>query len=207
MSDLADANFIIFQPANYSDPNALATGYCAFHDYLYPNVEGGIYDSQYTSGVESTQYTNLPYLLDIHSSGINVCGENAVNSGAAGKLDGYSIALGHEIMETATDPGAEDVIGSGTSATDLGGWYDTIDADENGDKCAWVGENPATDTGPPSDPGRDGRHHGQRRPDLRGPVAVVKQRSRRRRLLRRRRHRPAAAVAVRSRIPGQVPER
>jgi hypothetical protein len=149
VSDLADANFIIFQPANYSDPNALATGYCAFHDYIYPNVEGGIYDSQYTGGVENTQYTNLPYLLDINSSGINVCGENAVNSGAAGKLDGYSIALGHEIMETATDPGAEDVIGSGTSVTHLGGWYDTIDADENGDKCAWVGENPLTATGPP----------------------------------------------------------
>ncbi|HEY2441183.1 MAG TPA: hypothetical protein VGI07_13190, partial [Solirubrobacteraceae bacterium] len=71
----------------------------------------------------------------------NVCGENAVNSGAAGKLDGYSIVLGHEIEETVTDPGAEDVIGSGSSATQIGGWYDPLDANENGDKCAWVGES------------------------------------------------------------------
>jgi len=71
---------------------------------------------------------------------VNVCGENAVNSGAAGKLDGISIVRGHEIEETVTDPGAEDVLGSGTGTTNLGGWYDTVDANENGDKCAWVGE-------------------------------------------------------------------
>jgi hypothetical protein len=45
-----------------------------------------------------------------------------------------------------TDPGAEDVVGSGP--TYLGGWYDTVDANENGDKCAWVGENLLTGTGP-----------------------------------------------------------
>ncbi len=145
VTDKADANFIIFQPPNYSDPNALASGYCAFHDYIYPGVEGGIYDPKYTHGVEDTQYTNLPYLLAVNSGGTNVCGEDAVNA----KLDGFSIALGHEIIETATDPGAEDVLGSGTSVKYLGGWYDTVDADEIGDKCAWVGLNPATDTGPP----------------------------------------------------------
>jgi len=48
--------------------------------------------------------------------------------------------LGHEIEETITDPGAEDILGSGTSATNVGGWYDTVDANENGDKCGWVGE-------------------------------------------------------------------
>ena len=31
--------------------------------------------------------------------------------GARGKLDGFSIVLGHEIEETVTDPGAEDVVG------------------------------------------------------------------------------------------------
>ena len=56
--------------------------------------------------------------------------------------------LGHEIEETVTDPGAEDVIGSGTSAQQIGGWYDPLDANENGDKCAWVGENLLTATGP-----------------------------------------------------------
>jgi hypothetical protein len=135
VSDLADANFVIAQPRNFTDPNALATGYCAFHDYTQPGVEHGIYD-----GVQSgIAYTNMPYVLAIGSTS-NSCGENAVNSGAAGKLDGLSIVLGHEIAETVTDPGAEEILGSGSNTTDLGGWYDTVDANENGDKCAWVGE-------------------------------------------------------------------
>ena len=96
----------------------------------------GIYDS-IQPGIS---YTNMPYALAINSGGANVCGENAVNSGAAGKLDGFSIVLGHEIEETVTDPGAEDILGSGLSTTNLGGWYDAADANENGDKCAWVGE-------------------------------------------------------------------
>jgi hypothetical protein len=83
----------------------------------------------------------MPYALAINSGSVNVCGENAVNTDAAGKLDGFSIVLGHEIEETVTDPGAEIVLGSGLSTTDLGGWYDTVDANENGDKCAWVGES------------------------------------------------------------------
>jgi hypothetical protein len=135
VSDLADANFVIAQPRDFTDPNALATGYCAFHDYTEPGVEQGIYN-----GVRSgIAYTNMPYVLAIGSTS-NACGENAVNSGAAGKLDGVSIVLGHEIAETVTDPGAEEILGSGSSATNLGGWYDTVDANENGDKCAWVGE-------------------------------------------------------------------
>ncbi len=76
-----------------------------------------------------------------------MCGENAVNSGAQGKLDGFSIVLGHEMEETVTDPGAEDVASDGTH---LGGWYDTVDGNENGDKCAWVGLDPLTGTGPPA---------------------------------------------------------
>ena len=137
ITDLSNADIVIAQPANYSDPNALSTGYCAFHDYTYPGVSGGIYNGV-TKGIS---YTNMPYALSINSGGANVCGENAVNSGPSGKLDGFSIVLGHEIEETVTDPGAEDIIGSGTSTNNLGGWYDSIDANENGDKCAWVGES------------------------------------------------------------------
>jgi serine protease len=136
ITDLANADIVIAQPANYSDPNALSTGYCAFHDYTQPGLEGGIYNGL----TKDISYTNMPYSLSINSSGSNVCGENAVNSGPAGKLDGFSIVLGHEIEETVTDPGAEDILGSGTSTTNLGGWYDSLDANENGDKCAWVGE-------------------------------------------------------------------
>jgi hypothetical protein len=141
IADLADANIVVAQPPGSSDPNALESGYCAFHDYTQPGLEGGIYN-----GVKpGIAYTNMPYALAIDSEAanggqVNDCGENAVNSGPEGKLDGFSIVLGHEIEETITDPGAEDILGSGTGATKLGGWYDTIDANENGDKCAWVGE-------------------------------------------------------------------
>jgi hypothetical protein len=137
VTDLANADFVIAQPPSYSDPNALSSGYCAFHDYTQSGLEGGIYNGL-TTGIS---YTNMPYALAIDSGGANVCGENAVSSGAAGKLDGFSIVLGHEIEETVTDPGAEDILGSGTSTTNLGGWYDSVDANENGDKCAWVGES------------------------------------------------------------------
>jgi serine protease len=144
IADLNDANIVIVQPPGLSDPNALSQGYCAFHDYTYPGVESGVYD-----GIQQgISYSNIPYQLAINSNGTNVCGENAVNSGSAGKLDGFSIVLGHEVEETVTDPGAEDVVGS--SPTYLGGWYDTIDANENGDKCAWVGLDPATGQGPPA---------------------------------------------------------
>jgi serine protease len=107
-----------------------------------PGLEGGIYNG-ITQGIS---YTNMPYALAINSGGANACGENAVNPGAAGKLDGFSIVLGHEIEETVTDPGAEDVVGSGLNETYYGGWYDAADANENGDKCAWVGE-PLINTG------------------------------------------------------------
>jgi serine protease len=147
ITDLANANIVVAQPPNFSDPNALSTGYCAFHDYTLPNVSGGIYNGV----TPDISYTNMPYALAINSGGANVCGENAVNSGAAGKLDGFSIVLGHEIEETVTDPGAEDIVGSGTSPqTYYGGWYDAVDANENGDKCAWVGENLLTAQGPPA---------------------------------------------------------
>ena len=108
ITDLNNANIVIVQPPGLSDPNALSQGYCAFHDYIYPGVGSGLYN-----GINPhVPYTNMPYSLAINSSGANVCGENAVNSGPSGKLDGFSIVLGHEIEETVTDPGAEDIIGS-----------------------------------------------------------------------------------------------
>ncbi len=143
ITDLANSNIVIVQPPGLSDPNALSQGYCAFHDYMYPGVESNAYSHEQ----KGIAYSNIPYQLAINSGGANVCGENAVNTDARGKLDGFSIVTGHEIEETVTDPGAEDVVGS--AGTHLGGWYDTLDANENGDKCAWVGENLLTATGPP----------------------------------------------------------
>ena len=143
ITDLANSNIMIVQPPGLSDPNALSQGYCAFHDYEYPGVESGVYNHEQPG----LAYSNIPYQLAINSGGVNVCGENAVNTDTRGKLDGYSIVTGHEIEETVTDPGAEDVVGSG--GTHLGGWYDTLDGHENGATCAWVGENLFTATGPP----------------------------------------------------------
>ena len=130
-SALTNANFVILQPPGFSDPNALSSGYCAFHDYTQPAIEGGVYNGV-TPGLV---YTNMPYILLLGTG----CGQDSVNPAPQGNLDGLSVVLGHEIMEAITDPGAEDVVGS--SPTYLGGWYDTFDGNENGDKCAWVGNS------------------------------------------------------------------
>ena len=157
ITDLANAQIAILQPRGLSDPNALAQGYCAFHDMTYPGVADGIFNG-ITQGIA---FDNIPYQLAINQSGVNVCGENVVNSDARGKLDGFSVVFGHEIEEAVTDPGAEWVVGS--SPTYLGGWYDTIDANENGDKCAWVGENLFTGTAPPEPiPGAMGNIQGNK---------------------------------------------
>ena len=124
ITDLANSQVVIAQPQKDNEAGFNAgVGYCAWHDYTQP---------QYYPGVQpGISFTNMPYVLN---SGAG-CGENSVNTGYyAGKLDGFSIVLGHEVEETITDPGAEDVI----NGQNLGGWYDYA-AYENGDKCAWVG--------------------------------------------------------------------
>jgi serine protease len=124
VTDLKNSQFVIAQPQKYNEAGFNGgVGYCAWHDYTQP---------QYYPGVQpGLSFTNMPYALNMGSS----CGENSVNSGYfAGRLDGFTIVMGHEIEETITDPGAEDVI----NGQNLGGWYDYA-AYENGDKCAWVG--------------------------------------------------------------------
>jgi serine protease len=125
VTDLQNSQFVIAQPQMYNEAGFNSgAGYCAWHDYtqpqFYPGVEPGI------------SFTNMPYVLNSGAS----CGENAVNKDYfAGRLDGFTIVMGHEIQETITDPGAEDVI----NGVNLGGWYDYTGY-ENGDKCAWVGD-------------------------------------------------------------------
>jgi serine protease len=124
ISDLHNSQVVVAQPQRYNEAGFNSgAGYCAWHDYTqpayYPGVQPGI------------SFTNMPYVLNSGSS----CGQNSVNTGFyAGRLDGFTIVMGHEIEETITDPGAEDVI----NGVNLGGWYD-YSAYENGDKCAWVG--------------------------------------------------------------------
>ncbi len=135
---LKNANIIIAQPAGLSDPNAVSSGYCAFHDYTVSDSPGNFYykDPRVGFGIA---YTNMPYALAI--GGGSGCGENGVNSGTHGRLDAFSIALGHEIQETATDPGAGAIVGNITTGTQTyyGAWYDALETSENGDKCAYVG--------------------------------------------------------------------
>jgi serine protease len=83
-------------------------GFCAYH---------GTVDD--TSG--PIAFTNLPYLPDAGKS----CGENFVNAGTFGLLDGVTMVEGHEYSETITDQ-------------DVGlGWFDG-DGLENADKCVWL---------------------------------------------------------------------
>jgi len=124
ITDLDNSQIVIAQPQRYNEAGFNSgAGYCAWHDYTQP---------QYYPGVQpGISFTNMPYVLNMGAS----CGQNSVNTGYyAGRLDGFTIVLGHEVEETITDPGAEDVI----NGQNLGGWYD-YSAYENGDKCAWVG--------------------------------------------------------------------
>ncbi|MBV9368717.1 MAG: hypothetical protein JO074_02725 [Frankiales bacterium] len=148
-SKLIDSNFVIVQPKNFSDPVAQADGYCAFHDLIEPSVDA----KDYKGLKPGVPYTNMPYVLNQG----NNCGAHLVNKGNAGKLDGFTVALGHEIEETVTDPGAEDHV----SNVSIGGWYDPFDGNENGDKCAYVGEEPITGTALP-EPGAAGNIKGNR---------------------------------------------
>jgi hypothetical protein len=157
---LWNANFIIAQPPGFSDPNALNLGYCAFHDYTESDASGNGYykDPSVRQGIlgvsQGISYTNMPYTPLLLGGS---CGEDVVNPKPdGGDLDGFSIVLGHEVEETITDPGGEATVGDARNAgpsnaatggaSFFGAWYDATDPNENGDKCAWVGNytNPET---------------------------------------------------------------
>lgn len=99
--------YIIDTPQGNST-SGFATQWCAYHGLV-------------ASGYGNLSYTDFPYITDAGAS----CGENIVNSGSAGILDGVSIVGGHEFAESETDPNPGY------------GWTDTTGA-ETGDKCAWI---------------------------------------------------------------------
>jgi serine protease len=92
-------------PDGFNTPTA---NYCAWHNYT-------------TSSYGDIAFSNMPYVTDMGAS----CGQNFVNSGSAGLLDGFSIVNGHEYAETLTDQNP------------AGGWT-SITGQENGDECAWI---------------------------------------------------------------------
>jgi len=115
-----DAQYAIISPTGtHPDGFNTPTGqFCAWHDDTAdPNLPAGPVKSKLDAA-----FTNLPYVTDLGPS----CGENFVNSGNTGILDGASIVEGHEYAETITDQ------------YPAFGWTNTATGGaENGDLCAW----------------------------------------------------------------------
>ena len=112
-----NVQYVVVSPPNTHPDgfNSPTGGFCAWHS------------AGYTGSLGTFAFTNLPYIPDALGS----CGQNFVNSGNAGLLDGVTIVEGHEYAETITDqvPG--------------NGWLNNSGL-ENGDLCAWVAPGYAT---------------------------------------------------------------
>ncbi|MGI5240723.1 putative Ig domain-containing protein [Dactylosporangium sp. CA-139066] len=115
-----NAQYVIVSPHGTTPDgfNTPSGGFCAWHDW---NGDTTLTGGAVTSTVGDVAFTNMPYVTDAGSG----CGQNFVNSGSAGTLDGVTIVEGHEYAETITDQNP------------AGGWTDTTGY-ENADKCAWV---------------------------------------------------------------------
>ncbi|MGI9006589.1 MAG: hypothetical protein ACR2FU_10400 [Streptosporangiaceae bacterium] len=126
-----DAQYVILSPTG-THPDGFNTSsgqFCAWHDdSADPNLPAGPVIASL-----DVAFTNLPYVTDAGPS----CGENFVNGGAAGVLDGASIVEGHEYAETITDQ------------YPAFGWTNTYTGgEETADLCAW---NPPGGTGGTND--------------------------------------------------------
>ncbi|MEU9045492.1 MULTISPECIES: hypothetical protein [unclassified Kitasatospora] len=116
-----NVQYVVLSPTGtHPDGFNTSTGqFCAWHDWNGDTtLSGGAASSPYGN----LAFTNDPYVTDMGSS----CGQNYVNSGSAGLLDGVTMVYGHEYSETVTDQ------------FPAGGWTDSSGA-ENADKCAWKG--------------------------------------------------------------------
>ncbi len=145
-SENRDVQYVIVSPTGtHPDGFGPHGNFCAWHDYTGDIAYLGNINQASTGG--PVAFTNLPYVTDLGTS----CGENFVNPGAAGLLDGVTIVGGHEYAETLTDQ------------FPAGGWIDTS-GNENGDKCAWISSGQGAAAGPVS-------RHGQPSPcSRRGPT-------------------------------------
>jgi hypothetical protein len=103
----ASAQYVVATAYGHNS-SGFGTQWCAYH-------------SSTSSTYGNIAYTNLPYIPQAGAS----CGQNFVNSGLQGLLDGVSIVEGHELAETVTDQFPN------------GGWLDG-NGSEIGDKCAWI---------------------------------------------------------------------
>lgn len=113
------SQYVILSATGTNPDNYQSQGFCAWHDYNGDStLSGGAASSPYGD----IAFTNLPYIPDAGSN----CGQNFVNSGSAGTLDGYTIVEGHEYAETLSDQNP------------AGGWTNSSSGQENGDECAWI---------------------------------------------------------------------
>jgi putative Ig domain-containing protein len=118
------AYYVILSPHG-TNPDNYQGQYCAWHDW---NGDVGV-----SSPYGDIAFSNQPYNID---SGAG-CGVNFVNSGTAGKTDGYTMTLGHEWHEMMSDQNP------------AGGWTNhtgsSFNGQENSDECAWL--SPGTSGG------------------------------------------------------------
>ncbi len=118
------SQYTIVSPTGTNPDNYQTGGFCAWHDY---NGDSSLSGGAASSPYGDIAFTNLPYIPDAGSN----CGQNFVNSGSAGTLDGVTIVEGHEYAETITDQNP------------AGGWTNqqassSNNGAENGDECAWI---------------------------------------------------------------------
>lgn len=109
VADPGNVQIIVATPPGHSPPDFWT--YCTYHHGTTRGDNGDPYIS----------YTYLPYLPDIPGA----CGDQKVNQGPAGHLDGVGIFVGRALAEAITDP-------QGT------GWKDAA-GNEIGAKCQWYG--------------------------------------------------------------------
>jgi serine protease len=126
-----NAQYVVVSPHGTTPDgfNTVGGNFCAWHDW---NGDTTLIGGPIPSTVGDIAFTNLPYVTDAGGS----CGENFVNAGSAGVLDGVTIVEGHEYAETITDQNP------------AGGWTDSSGA-ENGDKCAWLSSGPGASANVP----------------------------------------------------------
>ena len=121
------AQYVVLSPKGLNPDNYKTGGFCAWHDW---NGDVGV-----GSSVGDIAFTNMPYTMDVGAS----CGQNFVNAGTAGTLDGYTMVEGHEYSETITD---QNPAGGWTNKT--GG---ASNGQENADECAWIAPGSAGGAG------------------------------------------------------------
>jgi hypothetical protein len=108
------AQYVIFSPKGTNPDHYKTGGFCAWHDW------NG--DLAVSSPYGSIALTNLPYLLDVGAN----CGQNFVNAGSAGTLDGFTLVEGGQYADSLTDP------------FPAGGWTNGVTGQEVASECAWI---------------------------------------------------------------------